>query len=123
MKKEPHTATYAPTPSCPSTKDVNCVPLHQTPAIMAVYAANVMSALPVLRGVHGVTGRRRLGVSAAVPRGALTAGQGQWLGVVVSPLHDVLLSAQLRLSLAQHGSPMYGGSMGYAGDIRSRPLP
>ena len=66
-------------------------------------------------------GRRRLGVSAVVPRGALTAGQGQWLGVAVSPLHDVLRGAQLRLSLAQHGSPMYGGATGYAGVMQTPP--
>jgi len=63
--------------------------------------------------------RRRLGVSAVVPRGALTAGQGQWLGVAVSPLHDVLTGAQLRLSLAQHGSPAYGGATNYAGVVSS----
>ena len=56
-------------------------------------------------------------MSAVVPCGALTAGQGQWLGVAVSPLHDVLTGAQLRLSLAQHGSPVYGGATGYAGAI------
>ena len=54
-------------------------------------------------------------MSAVVPRGALTAGQGQWLGVAVSPLHDVLTDARLRLSLAQHGSPAYGGATSYAG--------
>ena len=71
--------------------------------------------------MHGPTGRQRLGVSAVVPRGALTAGQGQWLGVVVSPMHDVLDGSQLRMSLAQHGSPNYGVSTGYAGNAPTIP--
>ena len=62
-------------------------------------------------------------MSAVVPRGALTAGQGQWFGVAVSPLHDVLAHAQLRLSLAQHGSPIYGGATNYAGAAECLRLP
>lgn len=42
--------------------------------------------------------RRRAACSALAAQGGLTAGSGQWLGLVVTPLADVLHHAQLQLS-------------------------
>jgi len=59
--------------------------------------------------------RRRLGLAAVAPRGGLTAGQGQWLGIAVSPLHDALQEAQLRVHVLRPGG--YGFISGESSDI------
>ena len=56
----------------------------------------------VVLNVHSC--RQRLAVSAAALRGALVAGQSQWLAVVVMPLHDALHEASVHMGMAIRAS-------------------
>lgn len=52
--------------------------------------------------------QRRLGLAAVAPRGGLTAGRGQWLGVLLVPLHDELRDAQLTVQLVRPSDGWFG---------------
>lgn len=76
----------------------------------------------VVLNVHSC--RQRLAVSAAALKGALVAGQPQWLAVVIMPLHDALHEACVHMGMASRastgldesaGSSSFGASLGSSG--------
>ena len=75
----------------------------------------------VVLNVHSC--RQRVAVSAAALRGALVAGQPQWLAMAIMPLHDSLHDACIHVGMvsnARSGSDQAGGSAALSASLGSR---
>ncbi len=67
--------------------------------------------------------RQRVAVSAAALRGALVAGQPQWLAMAIMPLHDALHDACIHVGMvsnARTGSDQAAGSAALSASLGSR---
>ena len=75
----------------------------------------------VVLNVHSC--RQRVAVSAAALRGALVAGQPQWLAMAIVPLHDSLHDACIHVGMvsnARPGSDQAAGSAALSASLGSR---
>lgn len=94
----------------------------QAAALGTVLNTGDLQQETVVLNVHSC--RQRLAVSAAALKGALVAGQPQWLGVVIMPMHDALHEACIHMGMASRastgmdesvGSSSLGASLGSSG--------
>lgn len=94
----------------------------QAAALGTVLNTGDLQQESVVLNVHSC--RQRLAVSAAALKGALVAGQPQWLAVAIMPLHDALHEACVHMGMASRaptgldesvGSSPLGASLGSSG--------
>lgn len=81
-------------------------------ALGSVLSTGLTHQQTVVLNVHSC--RQRLAVSAAAVKGGLVAGQPQWLGISVIPMHDALHEACMHVGLpsqSQHGNAAGGNSL------------
>ena len=74
----------------------------QAAALGTVLSTGEVQQETVVLSVHSC--RQRLAVSAAALRGALVAGQPQWLAVAIMPLHDALHEASVHMGMVTRAS-------------------
>ena len=90
-----HTAIHPVTPD----------PLSANPPVLGTVAnTGLLQQQTVVLNAHSC--RQRVAVSAAALKGALIAGQPQWLAIAVMPLHDSLREACIHVGLShqsRHG--------------------
>ena len=106
MLKEPnalalHSQAAAERPSNPSITSSDS-PSPQAAALGVVLSTGEVQQETVVLNVHSC--RQRLAFSAAALRGALVAGQPQWLAIVITPLHDALHEASVHMGMATRAS-------------------
>lgn len=89
-------------PSNPSTAGSDSLSAPAAAALGTVLSTGEVQQETVVLNVHSC--RQRLAVSAAALRGTLVAGQPQWLGVAVLPLHDSLHEACIHVGVASRAS-------------------
>lgn len=91
-----------------------------TPAVLgSVLNTGLVQQQTVVLNVHSC--RQRVAVCAAALRGALVAGQPQWLGIAVVPMHDPLHEACIHVGMpnqSRHSSAL--GSNPLAASLGSR---
>lgn len=108
-----------PNPS-PAASDTLSAPAA---ALGTVLSTGEVQQETVVLNVHSC--RQRLAVSATALRGTLVAGQPQWLGIAVLPLHDALHEACIHVGMASRAStgrdqaPFSGASSGRSGESPS----
>ena len=106
MLKEPnalalHSQAAAERPCNPSIAGSDS-PNPQAAALGTVLSTGELQQETVVLNVHSC--RQRVAVSAAALRGALVAGQPQWLAVVIMPLHDALHEASVHMGVVARAS-------------------
>lgn len=97
-----HSQAAAERPSNPSTAGSDSLSAPAAAALGTVRSTGEVQQEPVVLNVHSC--RQRLAVSAAALRGTLVAGQPQWLGIAVLPLHDSLHEACIHVGIASRAS-------------------